>query len=172
MADSKLSFVAMDIVLLIVIIGFIKVVFDLHRFFFIAQFLFMGILMILALIGMISIYNDLKFGWTLMAFTLGLILIDLFFIYLLRAPRSSLLLPAGVVSLVGFIISVINIDGRRESKVKRECKPGKYIASKTGAKFHSPKCDWAKKIKKANAVWFDSKEEAKGAGYKADDCVE
>ena len=45
------------------------------------------------------------------------------------------------------------------------------MASKSGTKYHAPKCDWAKKIKKSNAVWFISKEEAKKAGYKKDDCV-
>lgn len=56
--------------------------------------------------------------------------------------------------------------------VRKTYSPGKFIASKTGVKFHAPKCDWAKKIKKANTVWFNSKEEAKKAGYKKDTCVE
>lgn len=55
--------------------------------------------------------------------------------------------------------------------VEKKFKPGKYIASKTGTKYHAPKCDWAKKIKKTNAVWFNDKKEAKKAGYKSDSCV-
>ncbi len=182
MGNGKFSFLVMSITLLIIFIGFIDVVFDLRGFLFITEFLFLGILMFFTLISMVLIYNDAKFGWTLMTFILAFILIDFLFIYLFKLSQSSLLLLTAVVGLVGFIISVVNIKGPEEleepedveeisSSVKKEFKPGKYIASKTGAKFHSPKCDWAKKIKKANRVWFDSKEEARKAGYKTDDCV-
>ncbi|MBS3102897.1 hypothetical protein J4458_05645 [Candidatus Woesearchaeota archaeon] len=179
MADSKFSFLVMNIVLLIAFIGLANIVFGLHRLFFAAEFLFLGIMMLVALVSMFSIHNDIKFGWTLMSFSLFLILMDLLFIYLLKKPQSGLLLPAAVSGLIGFLISVMNIQGEeagRESgkktgSVRKEFKPGKYIASKTGKKFHSPKCDWAKKVKKQNAVWFNTKEEAQKAGYKADDCV-
>ena len=57
-------------------------------------------------------------------------------------------------------------------QVKKTSKPGKYIASKTGTKFHAPKSEWGKKIKKRNAVWFDSKEEAMKSGYNPGDGVE
>ena len=176
MSEAKLSFLAMNIVLLIVFVGFIKMIFDLHRFLFVAEFLFLGVLMLMALVSIVSIYNNIRFGWTLMALLLGLVLMDLLFIYLLKSPKSSVLLPAAVAGLLGLVISLVKIKGPEEaeeagSNVEKEFKPGKYIASRTGAKFHSPKCDWAKKIKKSNAIWFDSKEEASKAGYKADDCV-
>ena len=173
MGEAKLGFLFMNIVLLIVFVGFIKLVFDLHRFLFIAEFLFLGVLMLMALVSIVSIYNNIRFGWALMALLLGLVLVNLLFIYLLKSPKSGILLPAAAVGLIGLVISLVNIKGHEEedSNIKREFKPGKYIASRTGSKFHSPKCDWAKKIKKANAVWFDSKEEASKAGYKADDCV-
>src|SRR3989344_4279129 len=75
-------------------------------------------------------------------------------------------------ALAGFFISFFNMGHKAEkAQVKKSFKPGKYIASKSGSKFHAPKCDWAKRVKKSNAVWFNSKEEAKKAGYKADDCV-
>ncbi|PIZ51575.1 hypothetical protein COY27_03310 [Candidatus Woesearchaeota archaeon CG_4_10_14_0_2_um_filter_33_13] len=43
--------------------------------------------------------------------------------------------------------------------------PGKFVASKRGKFFHLPKSEWAKKIKKENQVWFQSKEEALKQGY-------
>ena len=45
--------------------------------------------------------------------------------------------------------------------------PGKYVASKRGKYFHEPKSEWAKKITKANQVWFQDKKEAYKQGYKA-----
>ncbi len=44
--------------------------------------------------------------------------------------------------------------------------PGKYVASKRGKYFHEPKSEWAKKITKANQVWFQYKKESYKQGYK------
>jgi len=43
---------------------------------------------------------------------------------------------------------------------------GAYVASKTGAVFYAPWCSGVKRIKEENKVWFESKEEAMGKGYK------
>lgn len=43
---------------------------------------------------------------------------------------------------------------------------GKYVASKSGSAYHFPWCQGAQKIKEANKIWFNSKEEAKAKGYK------
>ena len=42
---------------------------------------------------------------------------------------------------------------------------GKYVASKSGSKYHLPWCAGAKRIKEENKVWFDTAEAAKAAGY-------
>ncbi|MES2994961.1 MAG: Ada metal-binding domain-containing protein [Patescibacteria group bacterium] len=42
---------------------------------------------------------------------------------------------------------------------------GKYVASKSGSKYHLPTCSGAKRIKEENKVWFDTKEQAAAAGY-------
>ncbi len=55
--------------------------------------------------------------------------------------------------------------------IKKTFKPGKYVASKTGTKYHSPKCDWAKRISKKNRVWLRDKAEARKKGYKKCSCV-
>jgi len=49
--------------------------------------------------------------------------------------------------------------------------PGKFIASSNSDYYHSPKCDWAKKIVQSRRVWFQSKEEAKKKGYKMHSCL-
>jgi hypothetical protein len=55
--------------------------------------------------------------------------------------------------------------------VVTEYYPGKYLASKTGKKYHSPKCDFAKKIPKRNHVWFNDKTDAKKKGYGPCKCI-
>ncbi len=42
---------------------------------------------------------------------------------------------------------------------------GKYVASKSGKKYHLPWCSGAQRIKESNKIWFDSKNEAEKAGY-------
>lgn len=41
----------------------------------------------------------------------------------------------------------------------------KYVASKSGTKYHLPTCTGAKKIAEKNKIWFATKEEAEQAGF-------
>jgi hypothetical protein len=43
---------------------------------------------------------------------------------------------------------------------------GLYVASKNSDKYHLPSCTGAKRIAEHNKIWFNSKEEAEGLGYK------
>ena len=42
---------------------------------------------------------------------------------------------------------------------------GALVGSRNGSKYHFPWCSGAQRIKEANKIWFDSKEEAHKAGY-------
>lgn len=44
---------------------------------------------------------------------------------------------------------------------------GKYVASKSGTKYHLATCPGARTISEANRVWFETKGEAEAAGYAA-----
>ena len=106
------------------------------------------------------------------------VFVDMLFIYSISTVKWKLFSPAVIVTITGFFISLFSIEGKKieeaieeEKTIEKSFTPGKYIASKTGVKFHAPKSEWGKKIKKKNAVWFDSKEEAKKAGYKPGDGV-
>ena len=91
-----------------------------------------------------------------------------------------------IIAVIGFLIAMFSYNRKNQdddfdsdfeeiepiqSEVTTSFEPGKYVASKTGKKFHAPKCDWAKRIKKSSQVWFNEKDEAKDKGYKACDCV-
>jgi hypothetical protein len=56
-------------------------------------------------------------------------------------------------------------------RVKKTYNPGKFVASKEGKVYHALKCDWAKKIKKKNQVWFKNKKQASNKGYKQHSCL-
>lgn len=41
-----------------------------------------------------------------------------------------------------------------------------YLGSKNGTVYHLPSCSGAKRIAEENKIWFSSKEEAEGLGYR------
>ena len=184
MGEYKVSFFVMDIILLVVFLGLINMIFNLHRIFFGLELIFLLIIGFFTFISMIAIYNGARWGWTFLSWIFGLILIDILFIYYIKG-RPEFFFITTIIAVICFIISLVNavrhkekveeieeVPEKVESKeVSKEFKPGKYVASKTGSKYHAPKCDWAKRIKKSNQVWFNTEEEAKKKGYKADSCI-
>ena len=174
MGEFKFTAFIMYVILLITFLGLINMVFNLHRFAFYGESLILLGCFIVAIISAIGINNNLRWAWILLTLFFAFVFLDMLFIYAISIVKIELFMPLIALTIVGFFISLFGIEKEKieeVEEVKKTFKPGKYIASKTGSKFHAPKCDWAKKIKKRNAVWFETKEEAKKAGYKADSCV-
>jgi len=183
MGEFRFTAFVMYIILLITFLGLINRIFDLHRFAFYGEFIILLGLLFVAMISFAGINTNSRWAWILLSWFFAFVFLDMVFIYIISTVNIKLFSPAFIVVIVGFFISFFSIEEEKEEEtaeekkvvekktVDKSFKPGKYIASKTGAKFHAPKCDWAKRVKKKNAVWFDSKEEAKKAGYKADSCV-
>ena len=174
MGMEKFTAFVMYIVLLITFLGLINMIFNLHSYAFYIEFIILLGLILVAIISAIGINNNLRWAWILLTLFFVFVFLDMILIYLISTAEIELFLELIILVIIGFFISLFSIERPKveaEEEVKKTFEPGKYIASKTGAKYHAPKCDWAKKIKKKNAVWFNSKEEAKKAGYKADSCV-
>ena len=180
MGGIKFTTFTVYVILLITFLGLITRIFDLHRFAFYGEFLILLGLFLVAIIAVIGIGNNFRWAWILLTFFFGFVFLDMLFIYSITTVKWKIFSPAVIVTVVGFFISLFSIEKEKveeaveeveKKAVEKSFKPGKFIASKTGTKFHAPKCDWAKRVKKKNAVWFNSEEEAKKAGYKKDDCV-
>lgn len=175
MSNQKIVSFFMHVALLIVLLGLIKMAFGLHRFAFMGEFLILLALLLMAVISVVGMHNSFSWSWKLLKAFFALSFLDMILVYWLSTPKPEMFLAFLVAAVAGFFIALFNVSHKMEeteaAEVKKTFKPGKFIASKSGSKFHSPKCDWAKKVKKSNAVWFNTKEEAKKAGYKADDCV-
>jgi len=54
---------------------------------------------------------------------------------------------------------------------KEQEKEGIFVGSRNSDKYHLPDCQWAKRIKKENEIWFKSEKEAQEKGYKPCGCV-
>jgi len=198
MEKPPISFFAMSFAMLFAVISFILVVFDLHRFAFVLELGVLLILIFLIAFSIFVVYHGKRFGWTILGAALVLLLIDIFFIYLVTGTFDTAHLTAVVFSLIGIGISIISLRESREKpevsgveehekakdyyhyidkmepeapNIEKTFIPGKFVASRNASKFHSPKCDWAKKIGRENQVWFNSQEEAESKGFEADKCV-
>jgi len=51
-------------------------------------------------------------------------------------------------------------------------KTGMFVASKNSKIYHSPDCQYAKRIKEENKIFFKSAEEAREKGFSPHSCVE
>ena len=172
MCKKTLVSFAMYAALLVVFLGLINAVFNLGRFAFFGELLILLGLLGLGLVAVVGLNSNFSWSHKLLAgiFTLGIL--DLLFIKIIATTPISFFKETIIAALAGLLIALFSMEEEKpKQQVKKTHKPGKYIASKSGSKYHAPKCDWAKKIKKQNAVWFNSKAEAKKAGYKLDSCV-
>lgn len=202
MEKNLISFFAINFILLFAVISFILIVFDLHRFAFVFELMLLLIFIFLFTFSMFVISRNKKWGWTVLGATLILMLVNVFFIILLKRTFETTHLTTIVFSTLGLLVALVNLkepryeeteakeeyektqeyypyidkmeperEIKKESKIEKTFTPGKFIASKKANKFHSPKCDWAKRISKENQLWFNSKEEAEKQGFTADRCI-
>ena len=199
MERLNISFLAMVFILLFAVIGFILVVFDLHRFAFVFELMLMLVFIFILAFAMFALYHSRKWGWTVLAAALILLLANLFFIFLLTGMFETPHLTTLFFSVAGIIVALLNLGPYRnyrisgeehektndyypyidkmepvqkaEEAISKTFTPGKYIASKKAAKYHTAKCDWAKRISRENRLWFNSEEEAKSKGFVADECI-
>ena len=181
MGESKFSFFVADIILLIVFLGLTRVIFRYSGLIFLLELLFAVILLLIAFIAIIPAYSGSRGGWGFLSGVFILILLDLMFIYLRTQKTDAIFLGTSFFAALGFLVSVMNIkkeekeaeepvEEEKDEKVYTNFEPGKYVASKTGTTYHTPKCDWAKKIKKKNQVLFDDEKEAE-KNYKPHSCL-
>ncbi|MBI2653881.1 hypothetical protein HYX02_03655 [Candidatus Woesearchaeota archaeon] len=200
MEKPPLSFFVMSFIMLFVVTSFILVVFDLHRFAFVFELTMLLIFIFIVALGMFAVYHNKKWGWTILGLALMLVMFNTFFVYFLAREFDTAHLTIIVFSAIGIILALFNLRetfqrsetteqyekvkdyhpfidkmepqaAEPEEHMKKTFTPGKYVASKKANKFHSPKCDWAKRIGKENQLWFDSREEAEAQGLEADACV-
>ena len=197
MRNIGTSFFAMNFILAFAVIGFILIVFDLHRFAFASELVLLLAFMFLLAFAMFLVYHGKKKGWTLLGLALVLLLLDVSFIFMLTGTFGTAHLTTIFFSIIGLAVALLNhretgqeheaseierhekdyypyidkMESKEEPKIEKTFTPGKFVASKKANKFHVAKCDWAKRVSKENQIWFNSKEEAVSQGFQADKCV-
>ena len=178
------AFVIMDLIFLVVFFGLVLLVFDLTRISFILEVMLLLALLLIVMVALIGVYNNLRWGYVLSSLLFAVILVDLLLIHFRNPAIGLAFFVTTVMAAVGFIISIVGIKedeieseepepatGKKEVEPKTKFTPGKYVTSKRSDYYHTPKCDWAKKIKKNNQLWL-SDEEVKERGLKKHSCLE
>ena len=144
-------------------------------------FLFLMLLALLGFVGYADGWGEKFFFFTFLFYTINLLLVWYF--------HSSLYLTLLFLAVIGFVFAVPQktrtpaveyvetyqddephseiFEPVQPSTPVKKFSPGRYVASKRGKYYHEAKSEWAKKIKKINQVWFDSKEDAWEQGFKA-----
>lgn len=183
--NNVFGFIAFDILMMVFFVGFISEVFMLSGGFFIKEFFLLILFMILAIVLTIGIYKRKEWVWKYSTVFFAINLVNLFLIHIKigGALKSMVLI---FIAALCFLISIINIkkpeeepelevydssgdeekDKEESSSVVKEYFPGKFVGSKKGTTYHTPKCSWAKKIRKNSQVWFNGRAEASKKGYK------
>jgi hypothetical protein len=179
---SKIDFFATLVLMLIIFVGLIMFIFNMHGWRFYLEFLVLIGLMIIALLSLPLIFNKINFGYILSGLISAISLINFVWLYF-KQGMGTLLFASIVASMTGFVISVVSIEKKKSPVEHKEIKkpdknvilktytPGKFVTSKTSSYYHAPACEWAHKIKVSNQEWYDSEDSAKKAGLKKHNCI-
>lgn len=91
-----------------------------------------------------------------------ILLLGLFSFGLGRLSGSPIVRPS--VALCGSVIGSLGSPQEEKGVVIQQS--GTYVASKNGSVYHLPWCSGAQRISEKNKVWFATKNDAEGAGYR------
>lgn len=99
----------------IAILSLISIVFELHRFMFIGEFILLVLFGIIAVIGLTAVYNGLNVGFGFLSFMFSLMLLNLLFIYFRIEPIGMAYLLSIISAAIGFVVSVVNLGKEEET---------------------------------------------------------
>ena len=120
MEKPSISFFVMSFILLFMLISFILIVFDLHRFAFVFELMLLLIFIFFIAFAMFVIYHNKKWGWTILGATLILLLLNTFFIFLLTRTFETAHITTISFSAAGLLVAVLNLRGTTKKLDKHE----------------------------------------------------
>lgn len=163
----------------IILIGLIKMAFGLHGIFFAIDIAFVLVLASFAFLSIAAIFSFAMWGWYLLLSVLILELADIASIYYFRSKPAYFAIVTFFIGL-SLLICIFSMGKKKKIKAKKlevheqvankDFEPGRFVGPATGKTYHVPACNFAKRIRKSNRVWFDSEDEAAKKGYKAHRC--
>ncbi len=195
--DNDNIFLGMTVLFFISFMEMTRLISNVHGIVFGIEILLFFSLLFVALIVSLGLYFEASWAFAGSMILFGGMFLNALYFY--TTPVALLVTNIHAFTIVfGFLVSLINLrtyedyeedfvyeasDYRPEKVVtkvvakektaasNKTFSPGKFVGSKTGKKYHSPKCDWAKKIGKKNREWLQDAKDAKDKGYKPCKCV-
>jgi predicted membrane protein len=194
MCESKKSlFLVFAVILLIVNMMLIRQTFSFSGELFLFELFLVIFLGIMAIDSINELTKNNASCFIVLAIYFGLLMINS--AGLKMAANIGMSLSILLLSGIGFLLSAANIGPKKNDKSeetfkdvendvikdivisKEKSEPVKasyplgYIASKSGKKYHMPKCDFAKKISRKNRIWLNDQAEAKKMKLKPCNCI-
>lgn len=173
MGRHRSSCIAVMLILFILLLSLISIAFDLNGMLLDVESVLICTFLIMGVVSFAGVYLKKTCGWKILFVLFSAALVNLMIIYLDNFDFGKISLPL-VISFLGLLLTIMKMKPSEivhQNPVEKKVSHEKYLASKSGKKFHTPGCDWAKKISKKKQVWFNDKGEAKKQGYKACRCV-
>lgn len=195
------GFVSAAVLLFVTLLSMILVVFQLSGWSFVLSFILLLGVLLWGLLGSMAVYGGIRWAWSFLMPVPVVMLIYAFVVYTSQGSVEYLgtLIAGAVILFLVTVINmrlVAESSGKpkvevyermpekvepvkaqasssaaKSASVSSSVTPGRFVASKFGTTFHTAKCDWAKKVKKRNQVWFKTKDEARRAKLKPHSCI-
>ncbi len=160
------------LLMFVLFLSTISIVFDLTGSLLLFEQLLNIVLLIFALKLISSLSKNKKDVWPKILIFFTIVLINQIILYRV-VGFSRIVLPL-TMTMLGFVIAISKSTSEEdflEEPIVETNEPGKYVASKTGKKFHVPECNQVKRIKEDKKVFFNSEKDAKKEGKTACKCV-
>jgi hypothetical protein len=178
-------------------ISLIPITFGMQKY-FLAGLIALVTLLTVHIMAGATVWQENRISWSVYSFGWALSLVNILFAYFFTT-RIYLFAVAVLVSVIGFLLAVLNIETDEEYEYdkyseklekgvdddeviveeitplkdgKREAKAEKnYVGSIKRAEYHTPDCLAAKRISKENKIWFTTKADAEEQGYSKHSCI-
>ena len=133
MGEFKFRAFATYIALLVTFLGLINLIFKLHRFAFIGEFLVLLALILVGTISAFGVSHNMRWAWVLATWFFGFVFIDMAFVYWLSPAGMIYFYELIAIVIAGFFIAMFSIEEERREPVKEMKKLEEYVASEKKA---------------------------------------
>lgn len=200
-STTNWGFTSAAVLLFVTLLSMILVVFQLSGWAFaLSLILLLGVLL-WGLLGAMTVYGSIRWSWSFLMPVPIVMLVYSLVVYTRQGMIEYLgiLITGAIILFLVTVINmrlVADSDAQpkvqvyerlpekvepvkaqkasstaKSASVSSSVTPGRFVASKFGTTYHTAKCDWAKKVRKRNQVWFKTKDEAKRAKLRPHSCI-
>ena len=135
MEKPSISFFAMNFILLFVIVSFIFIVFDLHKFEFVLELVVLLVFIFFLAFAMFAVYNEGKWGCTMIGAALIILLLNTLFISMILGVFETAHVTIATFSVIGLFIALINLRSTVQKYHENDIEIEEYQYANSGSYY-------------------------------------